>query len=385
MDESTPFTWEAFTVTDVMRHMTTSIGASQRIKNVVPESRSDRGDFARSRGAFNEVPFSFATRIWGSGTAGTAIASRDAAMTGAGFSVVNNPGTSNIYESDAANPTNTISLYRVDRDSLLGEYLMGGIVQQLGITLNKTEEPLITYTGIAARKWEFMATTLGAEIPAVDTLVMTLADPKRLRTGGIAMTESSLEIYVLIESEVIKITAMNWTTGVATIERAQFSTAAATHAAAKAITPYKPVPTFGEAGLVSGPCDWTVSDGTAQEFTNLELTINTGRAFTPIGSGHTSFHELKNQQILSTGSFAYILNQDRYEYFRDLDVGTNIDLAITLNTTAGSIFTIDLDFVELVDDVPKDVPFNDELEVTQNFRLLDTQTALRGQFKMTET
>lgn len=385
MNESTPFTWEAFTAADVVRHMTSSVGASNRARNIVPESRSDRGDFARSLGPFNEIACNVAARMWGSGTAGTAIASRDALMQSAGFSVTNNPGTSNIYESDAANPTNTASWYRVDRDALFAEYVSGFIAQQFQIALNKTDDPLMTWTGIASRKWEFMADTLGAEIADGVTTSMTLANPKRLRTGVQTTTDSSLEVYLQIESEVVKLTDINWSTGVCTIERGAFSSTPAAHVISTPVTPYKPTPTYGEAGLVMGPCDWTVSDGSAKEFTSFELTINTGRAFTPIGSGFCAPHELKNQQILGTGSFSYILNQTRYEYFRDMDAGTRLDLAITLGSTAGSIFTIDLDSVELIDDVPKDLPFNDEFEVTQNFRLLDTQTALRGQFKMTET
>jgi hypothetical protein len=482
--ESTPFTFEAFAVTDPVQHLVCSFGDTVRPREEIDESRGDRGGYAEVLGDYVPIPWSIETRLWGSGTAGTAIASRkalleaaagldynlysttiaivvDAFANGAGddfvVTIIDEDGTATVttieesvdydaavsdeatatslaaaihaltgvtaaaatdtvtvtldtgyrdvdipnpdatfvtitagdnkvlYSADDANPATTASLYRVDRQGLLGEYLIGCICQQIVLNMAKGEAPKLTYSGLAARKWEFMATTLGAEIVAAGTLTMTLANPKRLRTGTDATSESGLEIYVKIESEVIKITAMNWTTGVATIVRGQFGTDAAAHANSLAVTPYNEAPTFGEAGEVIGPHDWTLSDGAAVNVRAMQVTLETGRMYDELQSGSSSRDGLNNGKSRATGSLTYILDQSRHEYGRDMDAGTELDLVGTGGSTAGSIFTIDLNHVRLIDGVPKDLAYDEVLEVTLPFRGRDTQAALVGQLNIAMT
>jgi hypothetical protein len=385
--ETTPFTFEAWTLaTDFFRHLTVTFGDSVRPREEIDESRCDRGAFAEVLGDYPEVPWSIEARFWGRGAAGTALAPRKALMeSAAGLSEVVVGSTSVTYESDSANPASSASMYRVDRNALLGEYLIGCICQQIVIDLTKTEAPKITYSGVAARKWEFMADSIAdvGGISDVDT-TMTLTNPKRLRTGTNATTESGLEIYVKAESEIIKITAMNWTSGVATIERGLYGTSGAAHLQNVVLTPYAETPTFNESAVI-GPHDWTVSDGAAVNIRSLQYTLETGRMFDELQTGSASRDALHNRHIKGTGQMVYILNQERFEYGRDMDAGTELDLAVTLGTVAGDIHTINLDHVRLVDPVPKDAPYNEVVEVTQNFRTRDTQTALAGQFQLVET
>ena len=386
MTESTPFAFEAYTANTAIRHFESSFGDS--VQNLVEqEAVCHRGTYFETRDRFNDVEFSITIPFFGSGAAGTAIAPRKSLWeAGAGLSEVVSGGTSVTYETDVSNPAESISLYRVDRESVLGEYLYGAIIQNITITLNKADAPQIEFSGIASRKWEFYKTTLAAPLDAVaGTTSMTITDGKRLRTGSSEDVQTGLEIYVQIESEVIKITGITHSTGVCVIEREQFSTTAAAHASSTDVSPHKIAPTFAEVDQPLGAHDWTVSDGADLNVRSFDIAIATGRMFDELQTGSAASSAIHNSKIETTGSLTFILDNERAELFRDMDAGTDKDFAITLGTVAGKIFTINLDVARLIDPVPKDIPKNAVAEVSQSFRCLDTATALGGQFQIVET
>lgn len=389
--ESTAFTWEAFAATDAIRHFgVPAIGGSTRERTEIDLSRGDRGRYHEILGRYPDVPFSFEIPFYGSGTAGTAVAARKALFeTGAGLSETVVGGTSVTYESDESAPTGTISMYYVDRDSVVGTYLEGGIVQQVGFSLNKSDAAKYTISGLGARLYRFRKTTLGAELDSVaGTTSMTIADTDCILSGNESSTSlSGLEIYVKIDSEIIKITAFNRSTGVATIVREQFSTSAATHSNASVVTPYNETPTYGEAaaGGPLGSCDWTASDGSSRALVSLSYTLETGRMYDQLSSGNCASSAVHNARISGSGSMEFILNQGRWDLLYDLDVGTEKDLAIVVGSTAGNIHTINLDHARLIDSVDTQPEIDSPKTVTVNFRTRDTATALAGQFQLAET
>jgi hypothetical protein len=387
--ESTPFTFEAFAVTDAIRHLgIPQLGDSVRERVEVDISRGDRGSYHEVLGRYTEPEFTIEIPFFGSGTAGTAVAARTALLeSGAGLSETTVGGTSVTYESDEANPAGTVSMYYVDREAVLGQYLIGGIVTSVGFELDKENTPKMVFSGKAARKWEFFKTTLGGALDSnAGTTSMTLADAYSIRTGDETSTSlTGLEIYVKIESEIIKITAFNRTSKVATIVRAQFSTSAAAHDNGSTVSPFAETPTYGEAGLLNGPHDWTFSDGEAFALTKASYTLETGRMFDPLSSGASASSALHNGQMKGTGNVSFILDNTRNDIFQKLDVGTEIDGAFTVGSTAGSIFAINLDHMRLIDGVPKTLESNAVAEVTVNFRTRDIATALAGQLQMVET
>jgi hypothetical protein len=232
----------------------------------------------------------------------------------------------------------------------------------------------------------FFKTTTGSNggsISDSDTSVVITDD--FCITDGSDGNLTGLEIYAKIESEIVKITAFNRTTSTATIERAQFSTDAAAHDDGSTVSPYNETPTYAEAGSLLGPHDWTVSDGTARNWQKFSYELSTGRMFDPLQSGSSASDGIHNVQIEGTGSFDFILDTTQAEFFKELDNGDSMDLAITVGSDAGSIFTFDFDECVLTGSTPANLQRHDVAIVTQEFRTRDTATALRGQFKMTES
>jgi hypothetical protein len=377
--EAVPFTWNVFAATDACRHTKCSFGDIIRERAEVDESRSDRGRFAESIGRFVPVPWSIESRIWGGSAAGTELAWRNAILEhAAGLGHVNVGATSDTY-SPAANPASSSAcMYRVDRNQLLGEYMICCIADKLSLEFTKSDAPKMMASGLAARKWEFMATTLNGAIDNAVTAI-TLTEPKNLRTGTNALTETGLEIYVLIGTEILKITAMNWTTGVATVAaRGVFlgGGAAASHDSLSPVLPVKIAQTFGETGVL-GAMDWTVSDGAAAAWRTFNLEVETGRAFDELSSGTSWANAMHNKALKIGGTFGFILNNARSAYWRDLDAGTEKALVITATTgVAGGIFAIGVPHARIKDGLPKDLSSNEPLECTLAFDAKDTQTAL---------
>jgi hypothetical protein len=387
--EGTAFSFEAFAVTDFIRAYESSIGDSIQPQERHKLTCSHRGQTPfRTRGPFNDVPWSLSIPFYGRGAAGTALTPRKALFeSAAGWSEVVAGGTSVTYESDTSNPSAAVSMYRVDREQQLGEYIMGAIADTFSIELNKEGQLQMTFSGMAARKWEFNHTTLGAQLDdQAGTVAMTLANPDRLRTGENSASITGLEIYVTIDSEIIKITSINTSTGVCVIEREMFGTSAAAHSNSTDVYPAAPTATYAEDnGLLLGSQDWSVSDGSAINMRSLSISVATGRAYDQKQTGSTSSNSMHNNGIVGSGSFTAILNNARAEHFKAIDTATLQDLAITLGSTAGSIFTINLDRVLYKDEVPKDLPEEGVFEFTLNFELEDTAAALGGQVQIVET
>lgn len=388
--ETTPFTWQAFAVTDAIRHIgVPSFGSGARQHSFPNISRGDRGRYNKVIGRYNDVPVSFEIPLFGGGTAGTAITPRTAIFESAcGFSSTVVGGTSVTYESDVTNPAGACSLYYVDRNAVLGQYVSGFISQSIALSLDKENIPKWTISGIGARKTEFMKTTLGGALDGVaGTTAMTLASAKVIRNGDTSATAlSGLEIYVTIGSEHIKITAFNLATKVATIVREQLGSSAAAHDNASVVTPYAAAPTYGESGLLLGPEDWTVSDGSAIACTAFQYTLNTGRAFDALSSGSSASSALHNGgPITGEGSLSFLLDQTRHQLEYDMDKGTVKDLAITCGATGGSIFTVNLDASILRDGFDIALATEDPLVVTLPFDTIDSATAQLGQLQVVET
>jgi len=384
IEETTAFTPQAFLATSAIRHLgIPSIGDSTRERIDLEIARKDRGRFHEHKGRFPDVEFSVELPFFGRGAAGTELLPRSALLEAAA-GLAKTTGASIKYATTAANPAKTASLYYVDREGILGQYLAGCIATAINIGLTKTDTPKITVTGKAARKWEFSATTLGVALASVDGTECTLTDAHACRDGSDDNAISGLPIFAKIDSEIIKITAFNRTTKAATIVRGQFSTSGATHLSGAAVTPYNEAPTFAEAGIINGPHEWSFSDGATRALTKIDITINTGREFDPLSSGSSASSALHNGPIDCVGSLSWILDTTRAVMGQRLDIGTLVDAAIVVGATAGSIFTINADYMRLIDPMPKALERGSVAEVTQNFRLLDTATAL-GQIEIIET
>jgi len=261
---------------------------------------------------------------------------------------------------------------------------MGCIVTSIVNSLNKADVPQRVFNGKAARYWRFTKNTLGAEINSVDGLAMTLTNGAAIKSGSDAAVVTGLEIYVLIEAEIIKITGVTYATGVCVIERAQFGTSGATHASGKVVYPAKEAITRTEAGIVNGSQSWSLSDGSSKLYQSFESTINTGRDFAPIESGYSYPTAMVNHGIEVDISASVVLTQTHLLLDREVDAHTLKDYALTVGATAGSIFTENYDAVEIAP-FPANPPKDELFVATITGTCVDNAETIRGQYQLVET
>jgi len=288
------------------------------------------------------------------------------------------------FKASTANPADTVSMYRYDRDALIGEYLFGCVCKQIMIDFGRSgENPSITHSGDAAGHWEMAATTLGAAIESTDGVSMTIAGVKCIRDGRPEVSHTGLAILAQIESEVVRISVANSTTGVCTIARAQMSTSGATHAISTAVTPYAPDPTWAESGVEIGTRHWTnTKDGSAYKLRALQYTLDTGHVHDPDQSGSEYRSGLHNEQIKGTGSMTYVLDTTKYQLGRDMDARTAFDLKVVAAPAAGSSVEMNLYNCRLSEGLPKDLPVNQVYEASSPFSTYDGDTTLYGQMSI---
>lgn len=356
-----------------LRALKTDIGDGVLERTLPDLTHVGRGQFHEVVGRRLTVPFTVELPFQGSGTDATDLAGRKALVKAAGLTVAES-GT--VAYTLTANPAAGAMLYRVDRQALLGEYLVGCIVTQMKIEMNKSDIPKITLTGEAVAKHEFCATTLGAAITTTDGTSITLADAYAIRTGQSADAVSGLGIYIKIDTEILKVTAFTRSTGVATVVRGQLGSSGATHLIAVAVTPLATGITYEDAAadLIPGPNTWSVaiSSLASDSIRSLSIDIDTGRAFDELTSGSDIPQGVHNKALRVTGSLTYIHSTAKQMIGQLLDQNTSLDIDVTLTSPGGDVWTIAMGNVKLDGPVPKNPEPNEVAECTVSFRALDT-------------
>jgi len=127
-----------------------------------------------------------------------------------------------------------------EMDGGVDQSYSGCILDALTLAASRGASAQLSLSGFARHHFGFGQTTLAAELDdAAGTTSMTLTD---YSTGwGI---DSDNPVFVEIEDEIIKITAINSTTSVATIVREQKDTSAATHADGTAVVFWDVEPSY---------------------------------------------------------------------------------------------------------------------------------------------
>lgn len=375
-----------------LRVLGSEIGEGGREISFVNVARKDRGRFLEVDGRYKDVSWKLDLPLIGSGTAGTALVPRGALWTNAaGLSVVDGE-SSVIYEADDNNPAGSVSIMRVDRVPIVADYLINAIAAQVAFEFTKDGPPKLSFSGTAARKHQFCKTTLAAAIIAADATAMTLTDLTCIADGSATDVITGLHIFAKIDSEIVKITGYTKSTGVCVIARAQLGSTGATHLISASVSPMNSdkdglIPTYNEDdGKLIGAMDWSVKLNTvATKCTKATITINTGRKFDPLSSGESQSTGINNGAIEVTASLEMIMDTTRFKVFQMGDSRTDCDIELIAGTTAGSIFTIDLDKCRIKSVTPPNLAPNEIGNVTVTFDCFDTLGALLGQFKLTET
>lgn len=178
------------------------------------------------------------------------------------------PAASKIYRLETR-PTASVTIGF--KGTNYGEWFTGAVANALTISGGGGSEPMLSMSGFYAKHAFAHYDVLDAAIVAVDSTSMTVTNPYRFRASTTAPA------WVQIDDEAIKITAINYTTGVCTIVRAQDGTSGATHLDEAAITPYFPTASLSTTqpmhGLVGKARYALDSAGVDLYITNWEVAI----------------------------------------------------------------------------------------------------------------
>lgn len=154
-------------------------------------------------------------------------------------------GVSVKYTLATAIEETSLSIWHFIDNMLRG--MRGCLINTIGIELSGSEEGRITLAGFAANEVFAGVGALAASMTiAQTTLTLGAGEARRYQVGP----DANDTIRIKIDSEVMLVTAVNYTTDVLTITRAQDGTTAATHATNAEVAPSIPGTDPGAADLI---------------------------------------------------------------------------------------------------------------------------------------
>lgn len=189
---------------------------------------------------------------------------------------------------------------------------------------------------------------------------------------GTSLTVSAAESYRLsvnmlmkCESEVIKITSVNYATGACVIERAQLGTSGVAHAA-KPLYPH--IPTLTLAGSPISEANLTVNiDGAAERCTKFNIAYTSGIDHLPGESGSKYVQGNKTVRCDVKGTVSLVMKRENVAFLGKATQRKLVVLNIVAGTGAGGIVTFNMPYSEIEPFIVPDSP-NDVVAVDMSFR-----------------
>lgn len=178
--------------------------------------------------------WSIPTYLKAAAAAGTAPQVRTALKRGFGVETVN-AGVSVVYTLATAIQETSFSIWHW-KDNIMSGF-RGCLANVIRAEVSGSDEGRVVLEGFAGNEVFAGTSKVGIAMDAVQTtLTLPAGEARRFQVGPAA----SDVVHLQIESEIVKVTAVNYSTDVLTIVRAQKASAAATHALNIEVAPWKP-------------------------------------------------------------------------------------------------------------------------------------------------
>ncbi len=316
-------------------------------------------------GRVKPIPFSLETSVKAR-TANTTVPQESVIMKAAGL--LETVGGSSVAYTPPASPVlsgafASLSLYRFFGQSpytLKAEQLRGGLIKTLEWS-GGDKELMLKAAG------EAIGRNALAYAPSI-----TLAD-----AGGTSLVFTDAEEgyrfgvgWYQVESEVIKITSMNYSTFTATIARAQLSTTGAAHAA-KALRPYVPSMSYPAAAIPMSEQNVAVTvDSVAMRAMAADVQLTTGMEMGPPESGSKYTQAPKVLKYDLKASLKMMLHQEDTALEGKATQRKLCALTFAFGTGTGGIVTFSIPYAEIVPFKTPDTN-NDVALVDVSFRTRD--------------
>lgn len=296
-------------------------------------------------GRVKPMPWSLETSIKSRATNNTTAA--EAALYRAAGLGVNDTGSSIIYSFSGAPLVDAflvpVSIYRAlgigtnsSSSRYYAEQLRGGVVKNIQWS-GGDRELIAKFSGDAIGKYHlgFSSSVTLADGSGTSLVFANAEEGYRFGLG-----------WYQIESEIIKVTAMNYSTFTATIARAQLSSTGAAHAA-KPMVPYLPSLTYAGNPIAETTCTVTI-DSQSIRFTSFVIDFNTG---IELGPGETGSAYVQTPIAKRCSAKVTLKGMMRREDVALLgkanQKATPLACTIVCGTGAGSIVTFSLPYCEL--------------------------------------
>lgn len=276
----------------------------------------------------------------------------DAILQAAGL--VNTTGSSVVYSVASAPTLKSLQVYRTlgPTTGLYEAQLgLGGVVKTLEFAGGDQELMLTASGAFASKSW------LGQALATADDDTTTTID-----------LDTATDAYLIslgwyqIESEVVKVTAVDYSTGALTVVRGENSTTAAAHAS-KAMVPYQPTYTPpGVAPISEANCTVTL-DGIATRCTKFGISITTGMDHRPGETGSEYVQGMKLVRIDIKPTLDLVLTKELVALIGKANQKKSVTLSILCGTGTGGQVTFSMPTCEL-EPFPVTARPNDIVEVS---------------------
>ncbi len=256
---------------------------------------------------------------------------------------------------ETANSFAGVSLYRALGKSPYvyeAEQLRGGVIKTLNWS-GGDKELMLKASGEAIGKYHLGYSASVTMLIGATTIVFTDAEEGyRFGLG-----------WYQCESEILLITAMNYTTFTATVTRAQISTAAAAHTSVP-LRPYLPSLTYAGSPISEGGTVSSVLDGVTLRTLSFGIDLTTGMDMLPGESGSKYCQAPKAVRYEAKSNLKLVLSREQVALLGKAKQRNTCALTIVQSTgVAGGIVTFSLPYCEVqpfkVPDTANDVAIVD--------------------------
>lgn len=296
-------------------------------------------------GRVQPIPFTLETSVKSRATAGTAM--KESALLKAG-GLIQTLGASDVYTVTSDPTIVGLTIHRTagtGTSTRLGEVGRGGLVKSLAFSGGDSELMLKASGAFVGKYSQGQALATVADGVGLTIQLDTAADAYRFGLG-----------FYKIENEIVKVTAVNYSTGALTVTRAQLGSSGAAHTAA-ALYPYVPTPTLAGSPISEANCTVTL-DGIATRCTKFSLEISTGIDHLPGETGSKYVQGGKATRIDVKPSLELVLTEALVALLGKANQRKSVALTIVCGTGAGSIVTFSMPTCELMS-FPTPFPAND--------------------------
>lgn len=280
-----------------------------------------------------------------------------------GFTVTTNASTSVVLGYNSA-PIDGGSFVAADLARIIGSSPAASEAEVLRKCCVRT---LTIEGGDKELRYTFAGEALSKESRATIETLTVDGSSTTISLGSAAAARAAGVGYYICESEIFKVTAVNYATGDLTVVRGALSSSAAAHSS-KPAYPYRAVPTYATTPIAESLTTNVEIAGVAMRATSWRAVIQTGMEALPGETGSKFSQGFLSRRVDPTIEVAVIAKGDDLKLIQRAAQRDTVTVKLEQGTVAGGRFSLLASYCEL--DMPTlTEPENGPSEFALTFRL----------------